>query len=765
MTSTASSSTSSARRTIVPLYNLQAHNVLPNVIVDAGTDAKVAKFQKRGIELIDLALFEPVEVWPDPNAVVMPITTQNLAVPVAGPGASTSTLGRLSVDEMGFAQVSTRSGSAPSRSIPTFLAVQPVAGSTNGGSCSAPDDLAPNPATSSSASLSSASYADHQIDNSIDSTHQQQSETLPDSAGIAPGSSRRNFFGKIFKKSPKDVPSSPKSPYLASAPPTALPSGNSRQSRFHIPSVQSPVPRPQSARLNTWKSPETSSESCDQVGTPTPRQPMTTPTLERPSTPKDSMPGAGGKRGIGIRGSWLMGSSGSSQRPHSAASPLASAFSTLGMKRRSTMGPGQAADNAAAINLNMSQTDVETPQLTPLANAASTHVLTSVQSNQIQSQPQLCPAVLGVQPTLVVVPTSFVNSTRGKRERRSTSPNSRPRGSIDGISDSGGSPKPKEKDRPGKTVRRPYMYAWLARKWVKRRPPPPATHSHGNKVGLGLHLGDISAGLGLDAAWVHAARDHELGVDELVEVRFEWRRMPVTAGTKKKSDAGDDARESSVEREELGSTGKQNRRSKDGSRRREGDEKVTRKDGGVDAQSERVRKPSASSVSSARAAVKRWSLASSHSQSTAGASEDVLGDTGAGDESDPEDSETPWVCTLKVRRTAAAIAKEAGTNLNPSDASARKSRGRSKRQEDSIVGEGNPKSHEPSTQHDVLRIKVGTLSPTPHHPKVVAMLKMPFPLPDVQVERLSLLKRRGLGEFLISPCLRFLCANSDCVPV
>ena len=36
---------------------------MTNVIVDAGTDAKIAKFQKRGIELIDLALLEPVEVW------------------------------------------------------------------------------------------------------------------------------------------------------------------------------------------------------------------------------------------------------------------------------------------------------------------------------------------------------------------------------------------------------------------------------------------------------------------------------------------------------------------------------------------------------------------------------------------------------------------------------------------------------------------------------------------------------------------------------
>ena len=48
---------------IIPLYNLQAHNVMTNVIVDAGTDAKIAKFHKRGIELIDLAFLEPVEVW------------------------------------------------------------------------------------------------------------------------------------------------------------------------------------------------------------------------------------------------------------------------------------------------------------------------------------------------------------------------------------------------------------------------------------------------------------------------------------------------------------------------------------------------------------------------------------------------------------------------------------------------------------------------------------------------------------------------------
>ncbi|KIP06880.1 hypothetical protein PHLGIDRAFT_30283 [Phlebiopsis gigantea 11061_1 CR5-6] len=64
--STVSSSTSTSsgggRRMIIPLYNLQAHNVMTNVIVDAGTDAKIAKFMKRGLEVIGLAVLEPIEL-------------------------------------------------------------------------------------------------------------------------------------------------------------------------------------------------------------------------------------------------------------------------------------------------------------------------------------------------------------------------------------------------------------------------------------------------------------------------------------------------------------------------------------------------------------------------------------------------------------------------------------------------------------------------------------------------------------------------------
>ena len=56
-------STASTRRMIIPLYNLHAHNVMTNVVLDAGTDARVAKFLKRGLEVIGLAVLDPMEVW------------------------------------------------------------------------------------------------------------------------------------------------------------------------------------------------------------------------------------------------------------------------------------------------------------------------------------------------------------------------------------------------------------------------------------------------------------------------------------------------------------------------------------------------------------------------------------------------------------------------------------------------------------------------------------------------------------------------------
>lgn len=81
-------------------------------------------------------------------------------------------------------------------------------------------------------------------------------------------------------------------------------------------------------------------------------------------------------------------------------------------------------------------------------------------------------------------------------------------------------------------------------------------------------------------------------------------------------------------------------------------------------------------------------------------------DEDSGEESDPEDSETPWTCAVTVQRV------------------------------------GQPSQHrQNSAREPVIRLKVATLAPTPHHPKVVGLLKMPFPLPDIEVERLVVRRR------------------------
>ena len=61
-----------------------------------------------------------------------------------------------------------------------------------------------------------------------------------------------------------------------------------------------------------------------------------------------------------------------------------------------------------------------------------------------------------------------------------------------------------------------------------------------------------------------------------------------------------------------------------------------------------------------------------------------------------------------------------------------------------MTGENSTAGQPPILQTQVLRIKVGTVSPTPHHPKVVAMLKVPFPLPDIEVEKMGVIKRQGV---------------------
>lgn len=81
------------------------------------------------------------------------------------------------------------------------------------------------------------------------------------------------------------------------------------------------------------------------------------------------------------------------------------------------------------------------------------------------------------------------------------------------------------------------------------------------------------------------------------------------------------------------------------------------------------------------------------------------------DESDPEDSETPWTCTVAVQR----------------------------------LGQ-SPQHHQNGEQESNVRLKVATLAPTPHHPKVVGLLKIPFPLPDIEVEHLAVRRRHVTAQ-------------------
>ncbi|KAI0632988.1 hypothetical protein C8Q77DRAFT_1058859 [Trametes polyzona] len=199
-----SSTTSSGRRMIIPLYNLQAHNVLTNVIVDAGTDAKVAKFQKRGLEVIGLAVLEPVEVWGEGGN----------PVPIAG-----------------------NSPSAPPASLPDEHVSRASADFTRAHLPSEP----PHTPTSSALSLTSEGTSEYpHTPAPVTPTPTSAVSTTPRNT---PGA--KKFFGKLFKRrgdSPLSSPTFPPSPLppINAQPPspaqptTPLPSApadNSRVSR------------------------------------------------------------------------------------------------------------------------------------------------------------------------------------------------------------------------------------------------------------------------------------------------------------------------------------------------------------------------------------------------------------------------------------------------------------------------------------------------------------------------------------------------------
>ncbi|KAH9053831.1 hypothetical protein EDB87DRAFT_1568934, partial [Lactarius vividus] len=95
-----------------------------------------------------------------------------------------------------------------------------------------------------------------------------------------------------------------------------------------------------------------------------------------------------------------------------------------------------------------------------------------------------------------------------------------------------------------------------------------------------------------------------------------------------------------------------------------------------------------------------------------------------GDLSDPEDSETPWTCTLVVSRVGSSSA---------------------------LPARGSPDGSGGSDGAATVRVRVATFSPTPHHPKVVALLKVPFPLPDIIVDQMQVCRRAVSAQGIARP--------------
>ncbi|KAF9262063.1 hypothetical protein L218DRAFT_960681 [Marasmius fiardii PR-910] len=634
------------RRMIIPLYNLQAHNVMTNTIVDAGTDAKIARFQKRGLEMIDLAMLEPVEVWVTPTGAV---TT---AVMSRAAGGTRSARGSLDVDP-------------PLRNRVSSLG---------------------RPRTSpGSSALSLSSAGDHHqvvVSPPAIAAGSPPKSPLPLPSSPNPAAKKTNIFGKLFdrkKKEPSIPDSTPDVQVISPSTPTFTP-GSPQHSQS--PSSSSRHSRGLSGSFFKRSSgiPATPTTPTDPDVTPNPNQKSNG--FLRPSTPS------------GIKNLTNLMPTSANPR-HSISSGVPPPSPPLEKTDSRSSSRSRTRDQTHLFDVD------HTPKVEQTTSTSS-RFSTMSQQSAVSTQAQAVP-IPTLPPTLGIIPTL---STPG-------GPSVLASGLFSSFS-SRGYPPPKGLGF-GKG---PAMYVWVVRRWFK-----------GTERGL-LDKGLV--GLGIKGIEGHGHDQGSEAVDlSQIEVRVEWKR-----GGRKK-------------REKL----KERRRKEKEMQRLEGDKSVsatgsrrsscvassiaTGEGGGggpgtVPSSSnpsfhvdDRVKDKEDVAATSERKKKHRLSTVSIGSL---GASSDGGGGGGSifrrgsrkrtgtvaiesdqgtdGEDSDPEDSETPWGCTVKVRRLGS------GTS-----------------------GSGWASKAEP------LKVKVGTLSPTPHHPKVVAMLKVPFPLPDVEVERMNLRKR------------------------
>jgi hypothetical protein len=340
-----------------------------------------------------------------------------------------------------------------------------------------------------------------------------------------------------------------------------------------------------------------------------------------------------------------------------------------------------------------------------------------------QQQLQLRPPVLGIQPTFV---SSNLPSASSNNPSNPFSPDA---------------PTTTTENSDQLIGQRALMYVWLVRKWMKKKPSGLATLTGLGDFGfLGGVVGLKDKDKGKEKekdkdksrgnSGEYRDKSHD-GVGAVtaplmyggVEVRFEWKRARIKekSGSRRKTRSGRGrARTMGTESDgEVETTIRDRTRGRDGRGERSsskgpgggggGPTMMPKTKGHVKSEEKRKKRMSTGSVvCNSDGGELRMKKKSSNIANNQEDDDD--------EDSDPEDSETPWVCTLKLRRSAAG-------ESNPAAGDAQT-------------------SQPPAFPTQVLRIKVGTISPTPHHPKVVAMLKVPFPLPDVEVDRMGVVKRQ-----------------------
>ena len=327
----------------------------------------------------------------------------------------------------------------------------------------------------------------------------------------------------------------------------------------------------------------------------------------------------------------------------------------------------------------------------------------------------LLPPVLGIQPTL-----SYCYVSSG----------------------TAGAPGPPQVPQTSK-VPRALMHVWFVKKWLKRRADSQDT---------GGLLGVMQIAASRRGSVLSTSSTASLGpLEEGVEVRFEWKRATSkskTRGKGKERARGKEEERRGREDADSSESVKASRRFSTISHQSASTNFSASEDGGEKSRPgtpARERKRDRGGPSSSPSRNKDPGLEYD-------------------EDSDPEDSETPWVCTLKVRRTGVgAGSRDERDYCASTNGSARASR-RKKGAGAMETGQYGDEYDEqgalpPLPEPQVLRIKVGTLSPTPHHPKIVGMLKVPFPLPDLEVERIGISRRPSGEAFYL---FWYKCSKNSC---